>query len=454
MNSERRTLRSAAGFAAEEQPGRVVNVTDDMPGRAQNNYASTIEDDPNNSSDDLARADAGLAPGARMGTDEARTSGTTLDDIDVQIAAEAQEQQRLLREQKVRRLEQMRIDTAQLRRQHAGEPHAVRAVSYGLGTGLDPTSLRRGPAHPSGILEDDTGSSSLVAGDDAISHKRHASRELATRPRKSIKIDNLPAYYGKSEREHREFIRKAKTAFRLSPDHFHSDEIKILWTMGFLKGEAHEIWSTHEESIDLGTTPFEYFSRYLLDLVSDPENRLLSHAQEYMDTRQKAGQSVQAFHAYLSTLESQLPPYSNEHQRAHFFTKLRPELRSAITNYQDIPKTLPGLIALASRLEGNIGMASSTAPSRSQDAGGSLSKQKGSDKKSSGPTKKETPASSSKEGSGRQVQCYNCDEWGHISTACPKPPRPKEDKTDAKVQETKVSSKGNKPKKAEATSQT
>ena len=93
---------------------------------------------------------------------------------------------------------------------------------------------------------------------------------------------------------------------------------------------------------------------YLLNLVEDPVNRQLHNAQAYTEAVQKSGQSVHAFAAYLSTLEAQLPPYNEEHLVMHLFTKLRPEIRKALSNYQDLPNKRDSLVALAARLENNL----------------------------------------------------------------------------------------------------
>ena len=62
-------------------------------------------------------------------------------------------------------------------------------------------------------------------------------------------------------------------------------------------------------------------------------NRELSAAQKYSDARQDPDQSVHSFNTYLATLEAQMPAYAEAHKATHFFTKLRPELRAALTNY-------------------------------------------------------------------------------------------------------------------------
>lgn len=97
-----------------------------------------------------------------------------------------------------------------------------------------------------------------------------------------------------------------------------------------------------------------HFKAFLLNLIQDPVNRELETAQQYADATQAPSQSVQSFAAYINSLEAQLSIIYNEDQRRiQFFTKLRPEIRTAITNYEDMPKTRDGLISLASRLEKN-----------------------------------------------------------------------------------------------------
>lgn len=75
---------------------------------------------------------------------------------------------------------------------------------------------------------------------------------------------------------------------------------------------------------------------------------------------------MQTFVAYLESIEAELEPYSDGHRKQHLLSKLRPEIRRAITNYQDIPITRAGLISLAARLEQNLRRASETRPSTSR----------------------------------------------------------------------------------------
>ncbi len=66
----------------------------------------------------------------------------------------------------------------------------------------------------------------------------------------------------------------------------------------------------------------EHVSVTRQDLV----NRQLHNAQLYSNTRLNPDQSVQSFDAYLSGIEAQIPPFSEEHRRIKFFTKLRLDL--------------------------------------------------------------------------------------------------------------------------------
>ena len=91
---------------------------------------------------------------------------------------------------------------------------------------------------------------------------------------------------------------------------------------------------------------FKDFKQFLLDLVEDPINHQLHHAQLHQNTRQEPQQSIQAFASYLKNLEAHIPPMTEKHCHSTLFTKLQSELRVALINFQTLPDTFESLVAL------------------------------------------------------------------------------------------------------------
>ena len=189
---------------------------------------------------------------------------------------------------------------------------------------------------------------------------------------------------------------------------------------------------------------------FLLNQIEDPVNRELDINQAYADATQRSGQSVRDFDAYLNSLEAQMLPYSEEQRTSHFFTKLRPELRAAVTDVQTVPTRRNELVSLATRLENNRkrrnpasrgNHTSSQENNRGGKSGGSGSntnsnpKQQGAgqtpaqrNKSTKGSKPKGQADKKAKEEHLKTVQCYNCNEMGHYANNCP---HPKVDNRDA-----------------------
>ena len=75
------------------------------------------------------------------------------------------------------------------------------------------------------------------------------------------------------------------------------------------------------------------YKTLLEDMLLDPITREALQASRYDHAQQKTGQSVKQFISYLEELKSDLPPYSEAHQRQHIYTKLLPGLYRVLANY-------------------------------------------------------------------------------------------------------------------------
>ena len=238
-----------------------------------------------------------------------------------------------------------------------------------------------------------------------------ASQEL--RP-SELQPEKLPEFHGKNVREHREWCQRAENAFRLAPRRFRDDEIKIAWTAQSLRGTPQMSWNNAVETQE-GYT-WEQYKTFLLDLIEDPANRELDAAQLYEDAKQRPGQTAQQFKQYLITLEGQLDePYTTAQRRRHYWTKLLPELREQIINYQDIPTTLDGIVSLATRIE--IQRKRAATAGKNQDLSHKERKDKRqrnrspriNQQRSDAGAKANTPGSSTP----NPGNCFNCGKPGH-----------------------------------------
>lgn len=292
---------------------------------------------------------------------------------------------------------------------------------------------RRGPPerpeerqrNPSSALSQHQGTDDFSSVKDTTAESYAAtdlSEELpATIARnKHLRPEKLDKYKGRTQREHLEWFRSAETAFHLDPDSFQRRGTRITYAMQFLEGEPKEAWYRHVELVGWDNLPsWESFKEFLLDLVDDPANRQQSAMQKFMDSRQGPAQSAQAFHAYLSQLESQLLPYTEYQNTYHYFTKLREDLRIALTNYGDLPGTREKMVARAAALEKNLTkLYSSKAPThRRQNDGEPPRKRKFADRPERPVATEAKPQRNDAEAPHRDT-CHGCGKKGHWIKNC------------------------------------
>lgn len=280
------------------------------------------------------------------------------------------------------------------------------------------------PRDTSEMLEDLTRDTTDDSTSSITGSKRSSGGDLAIPIRRNLRPERLEFYRGKTLKEHREFFRRAENAFRLTPENFLSDNTKIVYAMQYLRGEPEEAWARHYDACNPHTISWSHFKTFLLNLVEDPVNRQLDATQQYQDAKQKQGQTVHAFETYLSELEAQLPvQYTEEQSHLHLFTRLRPELRTAITNYQNIPTTRYGLVALAARLEKNQTKPTQPRQERQEEKGRHKHPYKQRRRSDGKPLdKRERSREGSNErkpqGDRSNVICYKCNRKGHYAPDC------------------------------------
>lgn len=323
---------------------------------------------------------------------EAQPSGETLEQL-IQSAREERDQ--LLRQ---RELERIREEIAALQR--------------GNSTGT----------MPEGELPEPSVSGTRSSSDG---RSKRAGSEEEERPRKIRKRIKEPRIYlGNSLKEHRDFVWDCKVAFQVDQDQFRTDKDKVIWAMQYIGGEPKDAWrSYYERMTDAHEFTWEEFTGFLMDQLADPLNRALDAATQHQRATQREGQNVRSFATYLDTLEAQLPPYAEVHRVQHLFSKLRPSIQRAITNYHKIPPTREELISLASTLEGNLKKESGfhapkTRLSVSDSKAGPSAKPQSQKPPYSRGEKRERSAPVAQPKSA-EVVCYNCNKPGHIKPNCP-----------------------------------
>ncbi len=260
-----------------------------------------------------------------------------------------------------------------------------------------------------------------------------SQKEDVTASRKrSIRFDKISLYHDKSIKKHRDYVRNLTTTFRLIFDDFPTKDFKIVYAMQSLAEESKKTWYRFEKQNFDHEYTFKKYCEHLLDLVENLVNRHLHHAQLFSNAKQGEKQSVQAFDAFLSSLESQLTSYIEEQRITHLFIKLRSELRAALTNYQNLLIIKKELLILTNRLKNNMKKtadAQATFGSRSFDFKTSFNKRRGrnekrenknsfNDKTETRNRRKNIDEKKRKRSNHSHLICHKCNEVEHIVINC------------------------------------
>ena len=168
-------------------------------------------------------------------------------------------------------------------------------------------------------------------------------------------------------------------------------------------------------------------------------NRQLDINQEFTDAKQRLSQSVAAFDAYLTSLEAQLPPFTESQRTFALITQLRPKLQETIICIGNLPIDRNILLSLATRLEtttkwsharssqgqwsrgaftgGSKGGNRSNNNKPSQEERTAQSKKDKKKNRKSGSDSKSKSKSKDKEWL-KNIECFNYHKKGHYATDC------------------------------------
>jgi hypothetical protein len=258
---------------------------------------------------------------------------------------------------------------------------------------------------------------SLEGFDERPARRRRVDSDSLPIAGRGPKIEKIPIFEGKGMREYYDFESRLRIAFRLDPAAFVLEDQKIAYTLQYLQPTFRQLWIQREMEDDGETLGWSEMMSFLLDQIKSPVNRELQVTIVYQKSTQKDGQSVNDFAAYLSTLENQInPPYEQKHLVMHLYSKLRPELRAALSNFPEFPTTRRELVERAATLEDNLRRTSSTPslPRRDKAARSSSS----STRSFTSYTRK--PAPNRSDTNKDPAACFHCGIKGHWAKDCRK----------------------------------
>ena len=286
-------------------------------------------------------------------------------------------------------------------------------------------------------------------------HKREVSSTAFYPYSKKKPIRAPTAYCGRNDKEWVDFIDTCEMSFLQDEAAFRDEKDRVFWASQYLDKEPRDRWRLwrHDHKHELVSVTWDFFKKFLHDLLDDPYNRTVKTYEKYEALAHRPGQTPRQFLTAMETVEQQMPHGSFEdHLKWTYFARLQPELRRAITNHNVVPNTREELANLATTLANNLEEARNTDKDTARGAGwkdrrggssrggfgsargdrrGDQSDRSGRD---SGPDKDDQDQKRPDRqrggfnrrggrgggpGGSSDVICYRCDKPGHIATKCP-----------------------------------
>ena len=254
------------------------------------------------------------------------------------------------------------------------------------------------------------------------------------------KLPKPDRYQGRDQKALDRFLRACEEAFLFEPTAFVLDAEKIQYARVHVGEDVAGPLETWEARTGPGAT-WVGLRTMLQDLLQPEELRISDKYGELLEARQKVGQTVNQFAAYLADIERHLEPQGPQHAKENFLHMLRPEIRAAVRQGRGCPGTRDELVAYASQVEAAMledprrrGTATvpATFPARAATSAAPSARTSSSSRKvPRGRTSKTEVADvplpvdpDRGEQPGRDppgITCWNCQETGHTQRRCPNP---------------------------------
>ena len=143
------------------------------------------------------------------------------------------------------------------------------------------------------------------------SDKLHLSSK---RFRESEQVKDTPKikkYEGKTWRQYYTFVDNCITVFRYKPILALTKKNKILLAITRMDRKIKELWNCYQKNHNIHILKWDDFTTFLNDILETPIHCNQTIATRYKEARQKPGQAVTDFVAYLDRFENELPPYND-----------------------------------------------------------------------------------------------------------------------------------------------
>jgi hypothetical protein len=154
-----------------------------------------------------------------------------------------------------------------------------------------------------------------------------------------LKLKNIPELKTPTNTRRRaEWLVFLKRAFKGAPRRYRKGSYKILLALEYLDRSGGLLWESHLKKLSNrqraeAEENWEGFEKWTENLIKDPENLYDKVHQNFLDAKQREGQTPFDFHCYLESLEDHLPEHEEKEKAAVFRAKLLPKLREHLELY-------------------------------------------------------------------------------------------------------------------------
>ena len=134
-------------------------------------------------------------------------------------------------------------------------------------------------------------------------NKQHVNKVLSSHNLQCrIYLKELSLYYKKIIKKHLNWTEDAHTAFQFSSDDFSEKINKVLYSIQYLADTLKKIWQHYKKNVNSFILIWEYFEVFLLNIIKNSVNCMLTAAQCFKETEQKLNQSVFYFYFFITSL--------------------------------------------------------------------------------------------------------------------------------------------------------